>query len=412
MRILMLAGNTYLPIKEFNHSRNGLGYTIGLICVNLAVENEVFLLTQSAFTAEQNYKNIHIIKKSWMDVIRSFSFKYLKAWLKDTRNTSFFSQTKYRTFAYYLTGHYVEKQINRLKPDIVNVSGLHFPTAPFIIACKNTHIPYVVSLHGLSTFNKELEPSKDMVKLERRFLSSIDDIYVSVVASGVKKRIEEYLKKTLPNIRVILNGIERINPLSIQKNDNLRKTLAIPSDAKVIISVSSVNKNKNQIQVLNAIALMPASLKEKIVYLVCGNGDYEKVLVERAKALHLEKHLRMCGYVKNSNIAQYYAISDVNMMVSFSEGFGCSVVEGYMQGIPVVMYSDLDAAYDLYDKNSTILVHDRTDEALSKGIIKALESDWQKNAIINFSKNFTGDKMTCGYNNYFKEVVENEICNS
>lgn len=407
MKILVLTGNIYLPAKPFNKSKNGFGYTVGSFCQNMATKHDVYLLTQSHFTKERDLGNIHIVKKNIWDLLFSCSLKYIVLWWKETHDIPLFSKMKYRALLYYFTGSYAERMIRVIKPDIINVKGVHIPTSPFLSACKDSSIPWVVSLHGLNSFNKELDSSESLIKLERKYLMEINDSPVTVISSGIKKRIENYVGRRMPNIRVILNGVQEI----CKKNCidyELLQTLGIPAESNVLISVSSINENKNQIQVIEAIGLMPEEMRRKTYYLICGVGDYETEIIGRAVELGVESNIKLCGYVNNSDIWRYYSIATVNMMVSFSEGFGRSVIEGYMCGIPVVIYSDLDACEDITNPNTAIVVNERSEKALMEGIIKALGKSWNKEEIIDYSKQFSDEKMTYNYEKFFEEILQKQ----
>lgn len=418
MKVLVLTGNAYLPIEPFNKSKNGFGYTVGAICQHMSKNHDVFLLTQSSFTKGKECGNIHIVKKTLWDLLRSFSTIYISQWWKETHDISIFASKKYRALGYYLTGAYTERIIKKIRPDIVNIKGVHIPTSSFITACKSSNVPYVVSLHGLNSFNDELKPGKNLIKLETDFLRGIHDQPVTVISSGIKNRIEDFVGETMPNIRVILDGVQNISK-GAYKDVKLKKQLKIPEDAYVLISVSSINKNKNQIQVIEAIGMMPDVIKTKIVYLICGVGDYEKELVQKASELGIGNQVKLCGYVEHSDIWRYYSISNLNLMVSHSEGFGRSVIEGYMCGVPAIMYSDLDACEDITNPNTALVLRERSTKTLMDGIIKALSKQWNNDEIVEYSRQFTEEKMAENYADFFEAILggnlekgkQNEICN-
>lgn len=418
MKVLVLTGNAYLPIKPFNKSKNGFGYTVGAICQHMSKKHDVFLLSQSSFTKEKEFEHIHIVKKTVLDLLQSFSMVYISQWWRETQDISIFTLKKYRVLGYYLTGAYVERIIKKVRPDIVNIKGVHLPTSSFITACKSSNIPYVVSLHGLNSFNDELKQGKTLIKLERDFLMEIHDQPVTVISSGIKRRVEGFVGKSMPSIHVILNGVKNISE-GAYKDTDLKKQLNIPEDSFVLISVSSINKNKNQIQVIEAIGMMPDTIKSKIIYLICGVGDYEKELLQKASELGIGNQIKLCGYIEHSNIWRYYSISDLNLMVSHSEGFGRSVIEGYMCGVPAIMYSDLDACEDITNPNTALVLRERSTKALMDGIIKALSKQWNLDEIVEYSKQFTEEKMAENYADFFEAILDgnlekgkpNEICN-
>ncbi|MGX8704659.1 MAG: glycosyltransferase, partial [bacterium] len=40
--------------------------------------------------------------------------------------------------------------------------------------------------------------------------------------------------------------------------------------------------------------------------LICGAGNYEEMIVQRAEELNLVDQVKMCGYINNKEIHKYY----------------------------------------------------------------------------------------------------------
>lgn len=408
MRILVLTGNAYFDDPSFSKSKSGLGYAVSSMCEQLAKDNEVFLLTQSGFTNAKVLNGVKILRKRWIDVFSGFSLKYIRKWFIDTRTISFLSDIKLRTFAYYLTGKYAEKQIKKLRPDIVSICELNHSSASFLFACTLQNVPFTISMHGLSTFNEELNADRYMLKLERNFLDSIEQYNVSVVSTGIKRRIEAYKKKECSNIYVIPNGVSPFTSCDYFNRNIFRESLSIPADSFVLISVATVNRNKNQIQVLETIARLDKKKRDKLFYIICGKGDYEEEISKRAKELNIEDKIIMCGYIPHKEIWKYYQTADLNLLVSHSDGFGLSVIEGYMNGIPSLMYADLDATPDLFNEKTSIIVDERTDYSLMKGIEEAYNRTWEPRTIKEFGLRFTERKMGEAYEDFLSKVLLKE----
>lgn len=65
-----------------------------------------------------------------------------------------------------------------------------------------------------------------------------------------------------------------------------------------------------------------------------------------------------------------------------------SLIEGYRFGLPAICFSDIDAAYDIYDDKCTVLIKERTDEAVSYAIQRLLAGIGTVITSENFRLNF------------------------
>ena len=67
---------------------------------------------------------------------------------------------------------------------------------------------------------------------------------------------------------------------AVYKGQQIRVEFDIPLDAKVVLSVGEVNKNKNHKVGIEALAKLN---DPNIYYVICGCGSLEEVLKELAK---------------------------------------------------------------------------------------------------------------------------------
>jgi len=114
-----------------------------------------------------------------------------------------------------------------------------------------------------------------------------------------------------------------------------RRELGFGEEDFLILTVAEMNKNKNQVMVLKAMAL----LKEKeefsnIKYLICGMGDYETELRRQAKELEIEDHVFFMGYRKD--IPQIHRCCDLFAFMSYREGLPVALMEAMSSGMPTV----------------------------------------------------------------------------
>ena len=64
------------------------------------------------------------------------------------------------------------------------------------------------------------------------------------------------------------------------------------------------------------------------------------------------------------------------------------MIEAAYFGIPTLTFDDLDAAHDIYTNDSMILLKDRSDESVCKGLLNMIERKWNSEKIHNSAKRF------------------------
>jgi len=187
---------------------------------------------------------------------------------------------------------------------------------------------------------------------------------------------------------------------------SIRELYNIPEEAKVLLYVGNISYNKNQIQAARAYCLLPEGLREKVHILFCGRFNEDDEVAQYVITNNLEDHLHLCGVIPKSEIQHYYQEGNATMLLSHSEGFGLSIIEGYAHGIPGLMFSDMDAASDLFDEACLLVVKERTDEALANGMEELINRRWEPELIFSKSKTFSSEKMAEKYIHLYNRIIK------
>lgn len=155
---------------------------------------------------------------------------------------------------------------------------------------------------------------------------------------------------------------------------------------------------KNQGQLIKAFDLLPEDLAEETYVLFLG-GEIEKgySISQLAKGTKYENHFIACGVVNKELVSQYYAQGNAVALMSLSEGFGLSLIEGMHFGLPSMSFTDVDAYEDIYDSRAMVGVDEHTDEAVAKGLGRLLTNNWNKEDIKAYSRKFESENMAKQY---------------
>jgi glycosyltransferase involved in cell wall biosynthesis len=140
------------------------------------------------------------------------------------------------------------------------------------------------------------------------------------------------------NLKVVSRGVDT-KLFNISKRDtSLRSSWGATADTKVLISVGRMAPEKNLDQVLKAYeALKVTGQAFKLV--MVGDGPLKEQFQKRYPEIIFP------GMLSQSNLAAYYASSDLFIFPSQTETFGNVTLEALASGIPVLAF-DCAAARD------------------------------------------------------------------
>ena len=121
--------------------------------------------------------------------------------------------------------------------------------------------------------------------------------------------------------------------LSKAEKDKLKASLKIPNDSFVMIYSAELNKNKNQILLINVMKNILQDFPNTYL-LLPGNDTYGGYYQSIVKKENLSKNILFLNFRKD--IPQLLKISDLAVASSIREGLGLNVIEALYSGLPVV----------------------------------------------------------------------------
>jgi len=125
----------------------------------------------------------------------------------------------------------------------------------------------------------------------------------------------------------------RYFPVDEAEKQRLRKIMGFTSEQKIILNIGELLPNKNQVMAIHVMKQLVDTFPDALL-LVAGNGPGKEHLESEIKALGLQEHVRLLGYV--TNLQDYQHIADALVACSIREGLPLNVVEAMLSGTPVV----------------------------------------------------------------------------
>lgn len=192
------------------------------------------------------------------------------------------------------------------------------------------------------------------------------------VTININKEDYEITKEKLkPKKCYLLNGVgldlDKYKKLSSKEIQEKRKEFGLKDKDFVVLMVAEINKNKNHIQLINAMDI----LKDKypnIKVLCIGDGTLKESLEKQIILRNLQNNIFMLGYRLDVN--KLINISDIGILLSRREGLPRNIMEFMACGRKVIA-TDIRGCRDLIcDETIGILVNVGDYESTAKAIEK------------------------------------------
>ena len=411
MKVLMLA--SYVTINsrsKYTRNRTGFGYMVYDIARGVAQKENVEMLLSDTRDTAFSQDGIRFLPRSY-----GLFLRYL--WQCVSIGVVFGMWRKYhigkgdmaRLFYYWLASGYYRHIIRTGGYDIVHIHGCRFSTELWIRICQQEKQKFVVTLHGLNSFADSVSIGAAGRKHEREFLQRVADkeFPITVISTGMKKVVEkEYAIQDGGNISVVCNAFSF--PQGGNNNFDVRQKYGIPEEAKVVLYVGNVSKNKNQKQIIDAFGLLEKEIASNVYILFLGGQLDTTYTVDILTRNHpYKEHIIAAGFIDKLLLPNYYAQADAVSLMSISEGFGLSLIEGMHFGLPCMCFDDIDAFEDIYTPDAVVGVPEHTDARAAKGLMELLTRHWDKEAIQEASTRFELGTMADKYIQVYHKILAN-----
>ena len=225
----------------------------------------------------------------------------------------------------------LKKLINEEHFDLVHC---HTPTVSIMtrLAAKKARKQGTVVMYTCHGFHfHNAAPLKNWILYYpvEKMLSRNCDYLVTINREDFSRARKFHCKNVryIPGVGVDLTKIKNIK---IDKSEK-RKSIGIPSDKILILSVGEMIERKNHEVIIRALG----KLKDpNIYYAIAGKGPLKEYLENLAKKMCIEDRVLFLGF--RTDIYELYHIADISAFPSKIEGLGLAGIEAMAAGIPIV----------------------------------------------------------------------------
>jgi len=291
------------------------------------------------------------------------------------------------------------------------------------LASKIKKRPYVVSLHGgysdvpkaeianiMSPVSKSFHYGKavNAVLGRDRFMDKADGI----ICVGYNEYInlkEIYKNK---NIQYMPNGVDLKAFDSYKQNNSFRDKYQIKPEDKILLCVSRIDQQKNQLLLLEALN----SIKNNSLHLVIvgppTSKEYLNLLKNKIQEYKLEDKVIIIEGLKpySDELLEIYKTSDIFILPSIHEPFGIVILEAWASGKPVIASSVGGIKKLVTDNHNGLLFESNSSEALIHNITKVLSDSATveklvKNAYELVSEKYSWEIITSKLIEFYNKII-------
>jgi glycosyltransferase involved in cell wall biosynthesis len=201
--------------------------------------------------------------------------------------------------------------------------------------------------------------------------------------------LSEYVRRGLQEfgydapIRVVPPAIDPTFQV-VEDREALRRRLHLPTDRKILLSISTGERRKNIRILPRVMDLLPPE------YLLVRVGPP----VRGCYALH---------DLSDEQLAQLYSASDALLFPTLEEGFGLPVIEAFASGLPVVS-SDISVIREVAN-DAAELVDPADPAALARACTSAIQNreEWKIRGLRR-AEQFTVERFRSGLSSFYQQV--------
>jgi len=249
-------------------------------------------------------------------------------------------------------------------PFTIGFVGLRWGQSHGIPVVSTYHTLYDKYAHYIPFFPKRYVRYK-IAKHTNFYYNQVDQI-ITPSESSLK-----WLRRhsVQPPIHVVPTGLP--NPLPLQRGP-IRQKLGIPADARMLLYVGRIAKEKNMSVLLEAAALV---MRDPRVWLyLVGDGPFRASCSQLARSLGIGDRVRFVGFVDREEVDAYYAAADLFVFASMTETQGLVVTEAMAYGLPAVVVTGGGASENVRDGENGRLVRNDASQ-LADAALEMLEDD-------------------------------------
>jgi glycosyltransferase involved in cell wall biosynthesis len=237
----------------------------------------------------------------------------------------------------------------------------------------------------------------------RRAAASATDRFVAVSAATAD-RARTNRECTARKLRVVINGTDLSRfPAPQGARAAIRRELGIPVDARVLITIGRLVKEKNHALLLRAVAPL---LSEDRRLILVGDGALRGELTARVRELENGRFVHLTG--ARHDVPALLAGADAFVLSSDSEGLPIGLLEAWAAGLPVISTAVGGIPAAVRSGDTGLLVPPGDQGALATAIRRVFERDEGLDRMAQRGRThaldtYSAERMAAAYHSLYEE---------
>ncbi len=306
--------------------------------------------------------------------------------------------------------------INRLASEIsregYDIVHCHGARANFIgMFLKNRiKVPLITTMHSDykldfkdNVYKRLVFTTLNQIALKRfNYYIAISDTFKQMLVDRGFNRDE---------IFTVYNGIDMDMEIDYIDREEFLESRGIGYNGQTIVGIiARLDKVKDHDTFLRAAKILVEDKKD-VMFLIAGDGNDEKRLVDLTRELEIEKHVHFIGFVDNP--FSFFNAIDINTLTSLSESFPYAILEGAIMKKPIVS-TNVGGLKELIIDDETGYLVDVGDYKSLAERLKVLIEDKDKllaigeNLYEKTKNEFSSDSMAEAHVDIYKEIIKKE----
>jgi glycosyltransferase involved in cell wall biosynthesis len=160
-----------------------------------------------------------------------------------------------------------------------------------------------------------------------------------------------------------------------------RRRLGLDPQRPLALCVGSLDENKNQIVLIEAMARLATPSGPPCDLALVGQGPWQDRLAQRAKELGLDRWVRLTGSQPFEDIPYWMGAADWLLLASKREGWPTVYFEAMSCGRPVITSDVAAARHAICTDAYGLIVEPSTPDGFAEAIVKALNRQYDPEVI-------------------------------
>jgi glycosyltransferase involved in cell wall biosynthesis len=179
-------------------------------------------------------------------------------------------------------------------------------------------------------------------------------------------------------VSVLHNSVKSPEPVGEDAIRAARARVNAPEGAPLLVSIGRLSHEKGHVDLLRALA----RLRERVSafhLVIVGEGPQRTPIEAARRRLNLEGHVTLVGH--QEDVRPYYALADVFVLPSHSEGSPNALLEAMMAARPIVATRVGGVPEIVSDEDTALLVSPRNAAEMAHALARVLDDESLANGL-------------------------------